>query len=166
MTAAALVLALHNAELPVLGVGLLSVALRRVRPRLDLHVLAGLFALAVALGSLARRWDGPASLVARLGGIGAAVLGAGASVALNNLPASALLAARRPPHPLPLLIGLDLGPNLAFTGSLSAYLWYRAARSSGSRPSLRLSSALGVLLVPLTIAGALATLAAVDPGAF
>jgi hypothetical protein len=47
-----------------------------------------LFALAVALGTLARRWDGPASLVAHLSGGGAAVLGALSSVLVNNLPAA------------------------------------------------------------------------------
>ena len=71
---------------------------------------------------------------------------------MNNLPASALLAAQPPPHPLPLLIGLNLGPNLAFTGSLSAYLWWRTARRVDARPSLRTSSGLGLILVPLTIA--------------
>lgn len=60
-TAAAtvLILALHNAALPVLAVGIAAVALRRLRPRLDLRVLGGLFLLAVALGTLARRWNGP-----------------------------------------------------------------------------------------------------------
>ncbi len=165
LAAAALMLALRNAALPVLGVGLLAVALRRIRPRVDAPVLTGLFVLAVALGTLARRWDGPASVVGRLGGIGAAALGTAAAVLVNNLPASALLAAHRPPHPLPLLIGLNLGPNLAFTGSLSAYLWWRTARLAGARPSFLTLSALGALLVPLTIAAALAALALVDPGA-
>jgi len=67
---------------------------------------------------------------------------------------------------LPLLIGLNLGPNLAFTGSLSAYLWYQAARAAGVRPSLKQSSKLGIVLVPLTMTGALATLALVDASAF
>ncbi len=165
LAAAALMLALPNAALPVLAVGLIAVAARRVRPRLDLSVLTGLFLLAVALGTLARRWGWPASLVGRLGGIGAAVLGAAAAVAVNNLPASALLAAHRPPHPLPLLLGLNLGPNLAFTGSLAAYLWWRTARAAGARPSLVTLSALGAVLVPLTLAAALAALALVDPGA-
>jgi arsenical pump membrane protein len=155
------ILALHNAALPVLVVGLVATALRRIRPRLDARVLAGLFVLAVALGTLARRWHGPASLLGRLGGIGDAAFGAAASVVMNNLPAAALLSAQPPPHPFQLLIGLNLGPNLAFTGSLSAYLWYQAARSLGVRPSLKLSSLLGLALVPLTIAGALAALALV-----
>jgi arsenical pump membrane protein len=163
--ATVLILALPNAAVPVLLVGLGASALRRVHPRLDLHVLAGLFAVAVALGTLARLWDGPARLLAHLGGAGAAALGAGASVIVNNLPAAALLAAQPPPHPLPLLIGLNLGPNLAFTGSLSAYLWWRAARGVDARPSLRLSSLLGLVLVPLTVAAALGALALVDRAA-
>ena len=159
-------LALHNPAVPVLAVGVLAVAVRRLRPRLGVPVLAALFLFAVVLGTVARRWNGPASLVAHASGIGEAVIGAASSVLLNNLPAASLLSAQRPPHPLPLLIGLNLGPNLAFTGSLSAYLWYQAARTAGARPSLRLSSLLGVALVPLTIAGALAALALVKPSAF
>jgi len=163
--ATVLMLALQNAAVPVLAVGLGAGALRRVRPRLDLPVLGGLFAVAVALGALARLWDGPARLLAHLGGAGAAALGAGSSVVVNNLPASALLAAQPPPHPLALLIGLNLGPSLAFTGSLSAYLWWRAARGVDAKPSFRLCSLLGLALVPVTIAAALAALALVDPSA-
>jgi arsenical pump membrane protein len=164
--ATGLILALHNAALPVLAVGVAAVALRRLRPHLNLHVPAALFVLAVALGTLARRWDGPASLVDGLDGIGTAAVGAVSSVLLNNLPAASLLSAQRPPHPLPLLIGLNLGPNLAVTGSLSAYLWYQAARRAGTRPSLRQVTLLGLVLVPLTIGGALAALELVDPRAF
>jgi arsenical pump membrane protein len=164
-TATGLMLAFHNAALPVLVVGVAAIAVRRLRPKIDIHVLAGLFVLAVILGTLARRWDGPASLIRHLGGIGVAALGAGSSVVVNNLPAATLLAAKRPPHPLPLLIGLNLGPNLLFTGSLSAYLWYKAARATGARPSLKQSFVLGLFLVPLTMIGALTALALVDPSA-
>jgi arsenical pump membrane protein len=83
--------------------------------------------------------------------------------ALNNLPAASLLSAQKPPHPLPLLIGLNLGPNLAFTGSLSAYLWYRSARAAGVQPSLKQLSLLGLALVPLTIAAALVALTITNP---
>jgi arsenical pump membrane protein len=65
-----------------------------------------------------------------------------------------------------LLIGLNLGPNLLFTGSLSTYLWYRAARGAGARPSLARASLLGLALVPLTIAAALGALRLTDAGAF
>jgi arsenical pump membrane protein len=163
-TAAAtvLILALHNPALPVLAVGLAGLALRRIRPSLDLHVLGGLFAVAVALGTLGRRWHGPASLLGHLGASGDAAVGAVASVLVNNLPAATLLSAEKPAHPLPLLIGLNLGPNLLFTGSLSTYLWYQAARRTDAQPSLKLASLLGLALVPLTIALALAGLALVD----
>jgi arsenical pump membrane protein len=76
-----------------------------------------------------------------------------------------MLAAQPPPHPLPLLIGLNLGPNLAFTGSLSYYLWYRAARSADADPSVRHAARLGLILAPLTIAGALLALWLVQPDA-
>ncbi len=166
VVATALILILHNAALPVLAVGIAAVAVRRLRPNVAPQVLLGLFSLAVLLGTLARLWHGPASLVGDLGGVSVAALGAVASVAINNLPAASLLSAHAPPHPLPLLIGLNLGPNLACTGSLSAYLWYRAARGAGAAPSLKQSSILGLALVPLTIAAALGALALVDASAF
>jgi arsenical pump membrane protein len=161
-TAAAtvLMLGLRNPALPVLVVGLTAIWLRRKRPRLALHVLAGLFALAVVLGTLARQWHGPASLLGHLGASGDAIVGALASVLINNLPAATLLSAQKPAHPLPLLIGLNLGPNLLFTGSLSAYLWYQAARRTQTQPSLKLAALLGLGLVPLTIAAALVALSA------
>ncbi len=158
-----LILVLHNPALPVLAIGVAAVAARRLRPNLDARVLAGLFLLAVALGTLGRSWDGPARLLRHLGGVGAAVAGAGASVLLNNLPAATLLSAKPPPHPLPLLIGLNLGPNLLFTGSLAYYLWYRVARSADARPVLRDACLLGLALVPITMTAALVALAAVRP---
>lgn len=97
--------------------------------------------------------------MSHLGGVWAAALGAVSSVLINNLPAAALLSGQSPPHPLPLLIGLNLEPNLAFTGSLSAYLWYQPARRAGTEPSLRQSSLLGLALVPLMLVVALSALA-------
>jgi arsenical pump membrane protein len=110
----------------------------------------------VSLGTLARSWHVPAALLAASGPWTTAAVSALASILLNNLPAAVLLASQRPAHPTALLVGLDLGPNLAVTGSLSAILWLRAARRTGAEPSLATYSRLGVLLVPLTIAGALA----------
>ena len=159
-TAAAtvLMLALANPALPVLVVGVIAVALSGLRPRVPLAVPALLFVIAVALGTLAREWSGPADLLAGLGPAGTALAGALGAVAVNNLPAAALLSARPPEHALSLLLGLDIGPNLAVTGSLSSYLWYQACRAAGERPSLTHVSVLGVVLVPLTLAGSLAAL--------
>src|SRR5207253_8716907 len=90
-------------------------------------------------------------------------LGALGAVALNNLPAAVLFSARAPAHPRALLIGLDLGPNLAVTGSLSALLWFKAARAVGARPSLRRVSRIGIVLVPCSIVAALAALRVFAP---
>ena len=57
------------------------------------------------------------------------------SVLVNNLPAASLLAARQPPHPFALLIGLNVGPNLFVTGSLAWILWLRAATDAGAIPT-------------------------------
>jgi arsenical pump membrane protein len=83
-----------------------------------------------------------------------AVLGVMGAVLLNNLPAAVLLASRPVLHPRALLLGLNLGPNLAVTGSLSALIWFRAARTVGAQPSAAQLSRLGVMLVPLSIAAA------------
>jgi arsenical pump membrane protein len=84
---------------------------------------------------------------------------AGTSVLVNNLPAASLLAARTPPHPFALLVGLNIGPNLFVTGSLAWLLWLRAARSAGAEPSVEKASRLGVIAVPLAMAAALGMLA-------
>ena len=81
---------------------------------------------------------------------------------LNNLPAAVLFSAQPPPHPRALLIGLDLGPNLAVTGSLSAVLWLQAAHSVGARPSITTYSRFGLLLVPLTLVAALLAMLAAN----
>jgi arsenical pump membrane protein len=163
--AAALTVVLGNPALAVLGVGLAAVALQIARGRLQWRgavravgpfTLAALFVAAVALGVLARSWDGPSQLLASAGRWGTAGVGALTAVAVNNLPAAVLLSAHRPAYPAALLIGLNLGPNLAVTGSLSALLWFRAARSVAAKPSIRRYSLIGVVLAPLAIATALA----------
>ena len=142
----------------MLTLGLIATATRRLRPRLNLRALALLFAFAVGLGTVARAWNGPAHLLDSSGGWATAVIAALSSVLVNNLPAAVLFSAQPPPHPSALLLGLDLGPNLAITGSLSAFLWLQAARSVNARASIATYSRLGALLAPLTLAGALTTL--------
>jgi arsenical pump membrane protein len=156
LVAAVLVVVLPNPALPVLAVGLAVVGLQRLRPQLDARMLAFLFSVTVALGTCARLWSGPAGLLGSSGAWSAAGLGAVASLLVNNLPATVLLAAGPVPHPDALLLGLDLGPNLAVTGSLSAVLWLQAARGVGTRPSLATYTRLGVVLVPLTLAATVA----------
>lgn len=129
LAAATFVVTLPNAALPVLVVGVAVTAVRRIRPQLDARVLAPLFVLAVALGTIARLWRGPAHLLDSSGTWAAAGIGVVASVLINNLPAAVLLSAKPATHPYALSLGLNLGPNLAITGSLSAFLWLQAART-------------------------------------
>jgi arsenical pump membrane protein len=158
LIAAALMLALPNAALPVLALGLAATALRRLRPQLDLRGLTLLFAITVGLGTIARIWDGPAQLLASSGRPATAAIAAVGSLLVNNLPAAVLFSAQAPPHPRALLLGLDLGPNLAVTGSLSALLWLQAARTVSANASIATYTKLGALLVPLTLLGTLAAL--------
>jgi arsenical pump membrane protein len=156
LAAAGLVVLLPNAALPVLALGLAATAARRLSPRLDMRALTLLFALAVGLGTVGRLWRGPTHLLDSSGTWTVAAIGAVSSVLVNNLPAAVLLSAQPPMHPDALLLGLDLGPNLAVTGSLSAVLWLHAARTVGARTSIATYSRLGLILVPLTLTATLA----------
>jgi arsenical pump membrane protein len=164
LAAAGLTLALRNPAPEVLGVGAVAVTIQLARHRLTLPevtravgplTLSGLFVLSVAVGTLARGWDGPAELLVHAGLWGTAATGAIASIAINNLPAAMLLSARPLGHPRALLVGLNLGPNLAVSGSLAAYLWFKAARQLDCRPSFRAFTRRGLLLAPAAIVTAL-----------
>jgi arsenical pump membrane protein len=166
--AAVLMVMLRSAALPIAAVGVVAIVIqlarRRDQPRhvadvLGVPVLAGLFGVAVALGTVGRVWDGPAVLLAHLGSWGTAGAAAAAAVLVNNLPAASLLAARTPEHPFSLLVGLNLGPNLFVTGSLAWILWLSAARTAGASPSIARACRLGALTVPLSITAALGALA-------
>ena len=85
-------------------------------------------------------------------------MGGLASLLVNNLPAASLLAARTPPHPFALLVGLNVGPNLFVTGSLAWVLWLKAARATGGRPSVRRAALLGLASAPLAAAAAVGLL--------
>jgi arsenical pump membrane protein len=163
LASSVLVLVLSAPALPVLAVGIVAVVvdrapLSRIAAAVDVRVLAGLFALAVLLGGVGRWWHGPASLLGSLDAWETAGAGALAALVVNNLPASVLLTPTPPVHGRALLLGLNLGPNLAITGSLSAFLWLRVARSLGARPSVLRYTRLGIVLVPISIAASLAAL--------
>lgn len=167
LAATVLVVALRNPAIPVAAVGVVAIGIRiasgrehakRAADVVGIPVLVGLFGLAVVMGTVGRVWSGPADLLAHLGRWGTAAVAAVASVVVNNLPAASLLAARRPHHPFSMLVGLNLGPNLAVTGSLTWFLWLRAARSAGSSPSIAKASRLGLIAVPLSMAAAVGTL--------
>jgi arsenical pump membrane protein len=162
--AAVLVLVLHDPGPFVLAVGVLAVLARRgvvgraaVVEAVGPLALLGLFSVSVLLGTLARAWSGPAELLASASPLETTAIGALAAVLVNNLPAAVLLSASPPPHPRALLFGLNLGPNLAVTGSLSSYLWFKAARTAGAEPSALRFSLIGAPLALAAIAAALLT---------
>jgi arsenical pump membrane protein len=167
--AAALTITLANPALPVLAVGVLCAAVELTRSRLRAReivralgpaTLLALFALSVALGTLARSWDGPHRLLDGASTLATTAIAALASVLVNNLPATVLLASRPLAHPRALLLGLNVGPNLAATGSLSALLWLRAARSVDARTSTLAFSRRGVPLALLALLACLLVAAA------
>lgn len=166
--ATTVIVATHSPAIGVAAIGVVSAGVRIVQRKdnlrhvtnvLGVPLLVGLFGVAVALGTVGRLWSGPAHLLSHLDLWATAAVAALTSVAVNNLPAASLLAARTPPHPFSLLVGLNLGPNLLVTGSLAWMLWFRVAKRSGANPSLRRASGLGLLAVPLSMVAALALLA-------
>jgi arsenical pump membrane protein len=70
----------------------------------------------------------------------------------NNLPAVLVLlpltAASGAGAVLAVLLGVNIGPNLTYTGSLATLLWRRALRRHGSAPDLGDFTRLGLLTVP------------------
>ena len=169
VAATAAVLVLREPALPVLAIGAVVAGARlvagRTRPddvgrTLGVPVLVALFGIAVALGTLGRAWSGPSTLLTHLDAPGTAVVAAAASVLVNNLPAASLLAARTPPHPFALLLGLDVGPNLFVTGSLAWVLWWRTTRAAGVRPPTGRAVVLGLVSAPLALAVGLLALSA------
>jgi arsenical pump membrane protein len=165
-TAAAvvLVLALHQPALAVFAVGVVATLVELARHRIRLAdvwrivgppSLAAAFVLTVALGTLARHWNGPAELIDGASGPETAFLAAISTVLVNNLPSAALYSAHAVDHSRMLLLGLNVGPNLAVTGALSALLWYRAVRVVGERPSLLEFSRRGIPLALVAMGAAI-----------
>jgi len=81
----------------------------------------------------------------------AAVAAALANVC-NNLPAVLVLLPLAMPSGagavLAVLLGVNIGPNLTYTGSLATLLWRRILRQHGSAPDLGEFTRLGLLTVP------------------
>lgn len=157
----AAMLALRDPALPVLVIGVVAAAnevlvRRKMRVREVLvvaspYLLGPLFALAVLVGWLGRSWHRVGHLVAHTSSLATSLVGAGTSLLINNLPAASLFSGQSIAHPYALLLGLNLGPNIFVTGSLSSMLWFRLARSEGARPSLRTFVTIGPPVALLTI---------------
>jgi arsenical pump membrane protein len=120
--------------------------------------LAALFVLAVAVGWFARWSSLTRHLLTHANIATTAAAAALSSLVINNLPAASLFAAHGVTHPFALLLGLDLGPNVAVTGALSSLLWLRIARRHDLRPSILTFSAVGVVIAAVSITIALTML--------
>lgn len=94
--------------------------------------------------------------------LGIAVVSAAAANVINNLPAVLMLvplvAPAGPDVVLAVLIGVNIGPNLTYTGSLATMLWRRVLRQHGHRTTLAEFSALGALTTPAALVAAVAAL--------
>ncbi|MET8568798.1 SLC13 family permease [Streptomyces sp. NPDC004783] len=151
----------------VVVLGLRALSRRHVTPRELVGAAAPQFCLFVlALGvvvqgvvssglatGLARLLPEGPSLAALLG---VAVVAAVLANVINNLPAVlALLPLTAPAGPGPVLavlIGVNLGPNLTYVGSLATLLWRRVLHRHGVEAELGRFTRLGLLTVPATLA--------------
>ncbi len=135
------------------------------------HPLFLLFVAALLIVVDAATGHGPADwLAARLPGdtslVSLAILaGVGALLAcvINNLPATLVLLAALGSHPaaasvLAVLIGVNIGPNLTYSGSLALLLWRRVLHRQEWRPSIRRFTVLGLVTVPPCLAAGVVTL--------
>jgi arsenical pump membrane protein len=81
-----------------------------------------------------------------------AALAAALANVCNNLPAVLVLlpltAASGAGAVLAVLLGVNIGPNLTYTGSLATLLWRRTLRRHGEAPDLGEFTRLGLLTVP------------------
>jgi arsenical pump membrane protein len=119
---------------------------------------------AVAAGGLGRVLaaivPGSPGLVGLLAAAGIAALLANV---VNNLPAVLVLLPALGAHPAPgivlaVLLGVNLGPNLSYVGSLATLLWRRILAGKGMVPTLREFVRLGALTVPVSLVASVVAL--------
>jgi arsenical pump membrane protein len=115
--------------------------------------------LGAAITALVPVGDGPSLLVLL------AVAGLAALLAnvVNNLPATLVLLGALGPgvHPglvLAVLLGVNIGPNLTYVGSLATLLWRRALAGGQAAPTLREFVRLGAATVPACLVAAVVAL--------
>ncbi|KUF18982.1 SLC13 family permease [Streptomyces silvensis] len=94
--------------------------------------------------------------------LGTAALAAVLANLINNLPAvlalAPLAAPSGPGAVLAVLIGVNLGPNLTYAGSLATLLWRRIIHHHDHEVRLKEFTVLGLLTVPLTLLAATSAL--------
>ncbi|KKZ73326.1 SLC13 family permease [Streptomyces showdoensis] len=90
--------------------------------------------------------------------LGTAALAALLANLINNLPAvlalAPLAAPAGPGAVLAVLLGVNIGPNLTYAGSLATLLWRRIAHERGHDVRLKEFTLLGVLTVPAALVAA------------
>ncbi|GAA4877152.1 SLC13 family permease [Kitasatospora terrestris] len=105
--------------------------------------------LADALGDLVPSGHGLAAL------LGIAALAAVLANVINNLPATLVLlpltAPAGPGAVLAVLLGVNIGPNLTYAGSLATLLWRRIVHAHDSAVGLKEFTLLGLLTVPASL---------------
>jgi arsenical pump membrane protein len=132
---------------------------REASPLFCLFVLAlGVVVTGVTAHGLGAALDAVLPSVPTLRGLlVVAGLAAALSNVVNNLPATLMLlrALGPAPHPglvLAALLGVNIGPNLTYVGSLATLLWRRVLAGGDAAPTLREFLRLGVITVPTCLA--------------
>lgn len=92
-----------------------------------------------------------------------AVIAAVLANVVNNLPATLVILGALGPHAHPglvlaMLIGVNVGPNLTYVGSLATLLWRRVLVRRGVATELGEFTRIGVLTVPLGLVAGVAAL--------
>jgi arsenical pump membrane protein len=138
--------------------------LRAAEPGFLLFVLG----LGVVVAAASRHGLGSAADALVPGGTGlpallaVAAVGALAANLVNNLPATLILlpatAAAGPGAVLAMLVGVNVGPNLTFSGSLATLLWRRVMRAHDEPAELGEFTRLGALTVPCVLVASTAAL--------
>ncbi|MBO0830188.1 MAG: hypothetical protein J2P24_20635, partial [Streptosporangiales bacterium] len=107
------------------------------------------------------------AVVPRAPGLGSLLATAAVAAVLanlvNNLPATLVLLSVLGPHPHPgvvlaMLLGVNIGPNATYVGSLATLLWRRVLARRGATPGLREFLTLGAWTVPATLVAAVVML--------
>ncbi|RJQ79536.1 SLC13 family permease [Amycolatopsis panacis] len=162
------------AALAALVLAARALARREIRPWqvvTEASPLLILFVLALAvvveavdehvLGSLLR------TILPATAGLPQLLLAAGVAALLanlvNNLPATLILLSALGPHPAPgvllaVLLGVNIGPNATYLGSLATLLWRRVLSRHDERPDAAEFLRLGALTTPLSLVAATCTL--------
>ncbi|GDY30084.1 SLC13 family permease [Gandjariella thermophila] len=154
--AAAGALVLAARALPGRGTSPLAVVRAAALPFLLFVLALGVVVRAVVDNGLARALDDLIpSGAGLLGLLGTAAVAAVLANVINNLPAVLVLLPLAAPAGsgavLAVLLGVNIGPNLTYAGSLATLLWRRVMRAHRTEVDLGEFTRLGLLTVPASL---------------